>query len=111
MAAQDAERFVSEPMAPEPGSGSASAAARGEPALPERFTWRGTAYRVAAVLEKWKTTGPCHSGSREQYVRRHWYHVRTEPPAVMTVYCDRQARDRRRPKARWWVYTATTDAS
>jgi hypothetical protein len=23
----------------------------------------------------------------------------------MTIYCDRQAKDRKRPKARWWVYT------
>jgi len=39
------------------------------------------------------------------YLRRHWYRILTEPPAVMTIYCDRQAKDRRHPKARWWVYT------
>ena len=107
MSTDNAERFVSEPMVPEPGSGSASMAARGEPGLPDRFTWRGIEYRVAGVIEQWKTTGPCRSGSPEQYVRRHWWRVRTEPPAVMTVYCDRQARARKRPRARWWVYSAS----
>ena len=107
MSADHPERFISEAMTPVPSTGRASAAARGEPALPERFTWRGTEYRVAGVIEQWKTTGPCRSGSPEQYVRRHWYRVRTEPPAVMTVYCDRQARDRKRPRARWWVYSAS----
>ncbi len=39
------------------------------------------------------------------YLRRHWYKVLTDPPAIMTICCDRQAKNRKRPKARWWVYT------
>ena len=42
-------------------------------------------------------------------MRRHWYRIRTEPGGEMTVYCDRQARQRSRPKARWWVYTVRAD--
>ncbi len=99
------ETLISEEVIPVPGSGLASTAARGEPALPSRFTWRGAEYRVTAVLHAWKTTGPCSHGSGELYVRRHWYTVSVEPPGVMTLYFDRQARQSRRPKARWWLYT------
>lgn len=97
--------FVSEEIVPAPGSGLASTAARGEPAVPARFTWRGTEYRLTAILQAWKTTGPCSHGSGERYVRRHWYTVKADPAAVMTLYFDRQARQKRRPKARWWLYS------
>src|SRR5664280_2222414 len=96
------EKFVSEAIEPVAGTFDTAAMARGAPGLPQRFAWRGVEYRVVELLESWKSTGPCHHGADEQYVRRHWYRVRTEPAATMTIYCDRQARDRRRPKARWW---------
>jgi len=103
------EEFVCEAMTPVAGTGDAAAMARGEPGLPGRFVWRGEEYRIIAVIESWKTSGVCHSTSRqrvtEKYLRRHWYKVITDPPAVLTVYCDRQAKDRKHPKARWWVYT------
>ncbi|MBN2582590.1 MAG: cytoplasmic protein [Planctomycetes bacterium] len=101
----EGEQFVSEEIQPAAGSFAAAAMARGQPGLPEQFSWRGTEYRVVELLRQWKTTGPCHSGSDELYVRRHWFHVRVEPAAEMTLYCDRQARNTRRPKARWWLYT------
>ena len=103
------EAFVSEELKPVAGTAMASMAARGQPGLPQRFHWRKREYRVMAVLEEWKTTGPCTSGSDEQYVRRHWYRISTEPHALMTVYCDRQAKDRRNPKSRWFVYSATEE--
>jgi phosphoribosylglycinamide formyltransferase-1 len=103
------ETLISEEVVPVPGSGLVSTATRGEPALPSRFTWRGTEYRITAVLNAWKTTGPCSHGSGELYVRRHWYTVSVEPPCVMTLYFDRQARQTRRPKARWWLYTISTE--
>jgi hypothetical protein len=99
------EEFVGEPMIPAPGTGHAPAMARGEPGLPTRFTWRGREYRITGVIRQWKSSGPCRSGGGEIYLRRHWHRVLTDPPAVMTVYCDRQAKDRKHPKARWWVYT------
>jgi hypothetical protein len=105
MSESKATRFVSEPMTPVAGTSDPAAMARGEPGLPQRFSWRGREYRVVEVVRTWKTTGPCVSGADEQYVRRHWYAIRTEPPMTMTVYCDRQPKDRKRPKARWWVYT------
>jgi hypothetical protein len=101
------EQFVSEEMKPVAGTAMASLAARGRPGLPQRFLWRGREYRVVAIMEEWKTTGRCDHGADELYVRRHWFRIATEPQAVMTVYCDRQAKDRRHPKSRWWIYSAT----
>jgi len=99
------EEFVSEPITPVRGSSAASAMARGEPGLPRRFTWRDTEYRVTGVVRSWKTSGPCRNGSREVYLRRHWHRVVTDPPAVMTLYCERTPFDVRRPKGRWYLYT------
>ncbi|MCJ7544915.1 MAG: DUF6504 family protein [Phycisphaerae bacterium] len=92
-------------MTPASGTGDVAGMARGEPGLPASFTWRGRKYRVAGVIRKWKSSGPCRSGGGEMYLRRHWWKILTDPPMVMTVYCDRQAKDRRHAKARWWVYT------
>jgi hypothetical protein len=97
--------FIGEELHPVAGEGDALAMSRGEPGLPRRFLWRGREYRVIGVIETWKTSGPCRNGSGEMYLRKHWYRIRVEPVAVLTVYCDRQARDRERPKARWWVFS------
>jgi phosphoribosylglycinamide formyltransferase-1 len=106
------EQFVSEPIQPVAGTGRASSAAIGEPGLPGRFVWRDRTYRVVGVLKKWKRSGPCRHGSGEMYLRRHYYRIRTDPAMVMTLYCERQARNRSKPKARWFVYTvAEVDAS
>ena len=111
-------RFVGEPMTPAAGSSDARAMGRGEPGLPARFIWRNRRYRTTALLEKWKTSGPCRTGCGEMYLRRHWYRIAAEPdepyehapaPLVLTVYCDRQACRGQNPKARWWVYSASTD--
>jgi phosphoribosylglycinamide formyltransferase-1 len=97
--------FVCEELIPVAGSADAAMMSRGEPGLPRRFTWRGEAYEVVGVIETWKTQGPCRHGSGEMYLRRHWYRIQVRPHHIMTVYCDRQAKDRRKPKSRWWVYT------
>jgi phosphoribosylglycinamide formyltransferase-1 len=105
MPTDDREEFVSEELKPMAGTADTAAMSRGEAGLPGRFTWRGREYRVAGVIRKWKSSGPCRSGGGERYLRRHWYRVLTEPPAIMTVYYERQARLPKRPKARWWIYT------
>jgi phosphoribosylglycinamide formyltransferase-1 len=97
--------FVCEELIPVTGSGDAAMMSHGEPGLPGRFTWRGVAYEVVGVIETWKTQGPCRHGSGEMYLRRHWYRIQVRPHRIMTVYCDRQAKNRRKPKSRWWVYT------
>jgi hypothetical protein len=101
------EEFVCEEIAPAAGTFDTAGMSRGEPGLPGRFTWRGREYRVVGVVRQWKTSGPCRDGSPELYLRRHWYQIVTEPRATMTVYCDRQAKDRKKPKRRWWVYTVS----
>lgn len=104
MMSDNSKEFICEPMIPLAGFDTA-AMSRGEPGLPQRFTWREQEYRVKGVLRKWKTSGPCRNGSGEVYLRRHWFEIVTDPPATMIVYFDRQAKDRNRPKARWWVYS------
>jgi len=103
------EEFVSEPIEPVAGAFETAAMTRGEPALPGRFKWRGRQYSTAEVLETWKQTGPCRSGGGEQYLRKHWYKIRTGEGPVMTMYFERQARSKSRSKARWWLY-AVEDA-
>ena len=98
------EQFVSEPIRPVPGTFDLRAMGRGEPGLPERFFWRDREYAVADVLKAWKTRSP-EGGTGRLYLRRHWYLVMTQTGERMTLYCERQARDRRHPKSRWWLYT------
>jgi hypothetical protein len=71
----------------------------GEPGLPARFLWRATEHEAAMVLEKWKTTGACHHGGGERYVRRHWFVVEATDGTRMEIYFDRQPRS----KQRWWL--------
>ncbi len=101
------EQFISERILPVPGTASTAGMSRGEPGLPAEFTWRDRRYRVLDILQAWKTSGPCRSGADEVYLRRHWYRIRTDPAAVMTLYFQRQAGQPRRPKARWWIYSIT----
>jgi hypothetical protein len=77
--------------------------AAGEPGLPGRFLWRGKEHEVATVLRKWKESGPCHHGSGEMYLRKHWYEIITVAGERMTIYFERQSRGK--AKARWWLYT------
>ena len=100
----DHEQFVSEAVVPAAGSFNVSAMARGEPGLPREFTWRGTRYVVAEVLSTWKSST---ADRGEMYLRRHWFRVRTTTGGQMTLYCERQAKNARRPKARWWLYTTS----
>jgi len=102
-----ADQLIGESIEPVPGPWDVAAMARGEPGLPGRFRWRGREYRVREVLRRWKTTGPCRSGSPEQYVRRHWFRVRTGDGVEMTLYFERQPRSPRRRSRRWWVHAVS----
>ncbi len=102
--------FVGDRIVPARGSGNAKMAAAGEPGLPARFTWRDEPVEVVGLIGKWKTDGACRHGSGERYVRRHWYRILTGDGREMTIYCDRQARDRSRPQVRWFLFTIDRDA-
>lgn len=127
------EEFICEQLRPRAGTGSAVMASHREPGLPTHFIWRDETYEVVGLIEAWKTDSPCRHGGGEMYLRRHWYRIRVRrqgpcraddqaalgpvdqartPEAcggshrIVTIYCDRQAKSGRKPKSRWWVYTA-----
>lgn len=102
--AQSGEVRVEELIKPERASMDVRGMSRAEPGLPAQFTWRGERYTVAAVLKRWKETGPCWSGSGEQYVRKHWFLIRTTEGLRMTLYFERQARSSD-PRERWWLHS------
>ena len=102
------EQFVSEPIEPVKGTADTARMARGEPGLPRRFTWRGEEYTVDEVLDTWKETSPCRHGSRELYVRKHWFRITTTGGHEMRIYFERQPRSGRETKRRWWLYTLST---
>ena len=81
---------------------AAAAMARGEPGLPKAFTWRGRRFEVVRVIATWKSST---ADRGEKYLRRHWFDVLAATGERLTLYCERQAHNRRRPKARWWLYT------
>ncbi len=99
------EQLIAEAITPVPGTMDTGGMARGEPGLPMRFTWRGKEYAVAEVLRRWKETGPCHHGSGERYVRKHWFELRTGDGCVMKLYFERQPRSAREKHKRWWLHT------
>jgi len=101
------DQFICEPIDPVAGSAKIGSVSVGEPGLPGGFHWRGREYRVVGVLRKWKSSGPCRHGSGERYLRRHWYRVRTADGSEMTLYFDRQAKDRKHPRRRWFIYTVS----
>lgn len=107
--AQPPDEFISEPITPTPGSFDAAAMSRGEPGLPRQFTWRGAQYTVAAILRAWKSSAR-EGGVGELYLRRHWYTIQTTDGHRMTLYCERQTKNPKKPKARWWLYTVERSA-
>ncbi len=101
-----AERFISEPIRPVAGSVDFSQTPVGEPPLPRRFVWRGVEYEVDEIVDSWKESGrDLTHGSNEQYVRKHWFHVRTTSGHEMKLYFERQAKSKAQRKKRWWLYT------
>ena len=102
------EEFISESIQPVPGSADSAGMAKGEPGFPRKFLWRDTEYTLDEILETWKQSGPCKSGSGEMYLRKHWFRIRTTTGVQMTIYFDRQPRSKRQNNTRWWLYTLTS---
>lgn len=101
------DTFVSQPITPVREHLAAGGSAPGEPAFPSVFRWQGTEHRVETILRKWKDTAPCRNGSREQYVNKHWFRIRTAQGLEMTVYFERRARPGSNARCRWWLYTVS----
>lgn len=100
-----ASQFISEMIVPDPTSLDPRAMARGVPALPQQFTWRKRRYRVKAVVITWKDYGDCRHGSGERYLRKHWFHIRTDDGTEMKLYFLRQPGAGRSARARWWIHS------
>ncbi len=103
------DEFVSEPVQPAGESFDAAAMARGEPGLPASFQWRDETYEVVSVVRQWKATAA--EGGRpggEVYLRRHYYEIKMSDGSTWTVYIVRQTPKSGSPKARWFLYTITS---
>ena len=98
-----AEQFISAAIKPIVGTFDAARMSTGEPGLPRQFRWRSQTIQIAQVLKTWRETGPCHHGSGESYVRKHWFEVLTDGGDRMKIYFERQPRSRR-INSRWWLF-------
>ena len=104
------EEFISEGIQPVPGSFDTSRMAAGEPGIPHQFRWRSRLFAVSKVLRTWRETGPCHHGSGEAYVRKHWFDVQTESGEKLKIYFERQAKTGS-SKRRWWLFSMERSGS
>ena len=99
-----AEEFISETIEPVVETIDAARMSAGGPGLPRQFRWRSQTIQIARVVSTWRETGPCHHGSGERYVRKHWFEVLTDSGETMKIYFERQPRSRR-GRNRWWLFT------
>lgn len=77
----------------------------GEPILPSRFRWRGAEYRIADILRTWKEYSPGTRQMPDRYLRKHWFHVRTDDGSEMKIYFERSIRSKGTERSRWWLFT------
>jgi hypothetical protein len=102
-----AEEFISASIQPVGETFDTARMSAGGPGLPRQFRWKSQTIHIEKVLKTWKDTGPCHHGSGEAYVRKHWFEVLTDAGDTMKIYFERQPRSRK-GKNRWWLYTIYT---
>jgi len=98
------DEFVSAAIQPVAGTIDAALMSTGQPGLPRQFRWGSQTIQIARVLKTWRETGPCHHGSGERYVRKHWFEVLTDSGDTMQIYFEQQPRSRGN-KRRWWLFT------
>ncbi len=98
------EQFISEAIEPVAATIDTARMGTGAPGLPQEFRWRTQTIRIARVLEAWRETGPCHHGSGEAYVRKHWFKVLTDAGERMKIYFERQPRSRGEKRG-WRLFT------
>jgi len=99
------EEFIGEPIQPDASSFDARRLVGGAPDVPRKFRWRQTDFELAEVLERWKETGRAREGGSRQYLRKHWFRIRTTSLDEMKIYFERTARSSRMRKTRWWLYS------
>ena len=100
------DRFISEAIKPVAATCDTSRMALGEPGLPGKFLWHDRTVRVGALRRAWRDTGPCHHGSGEMYLRKHWFEIDTGAGEIMKIYFQRQpGRGSKAGTGRWWLYS------
>jgi len=104
------EEFISEAIKPVTATFDTNRMKAGEPGLPREFVWRGQKFRVKDVVRSWRKTGPCIHGSKEMYVRRHFYEIVTDSGEKMKIYFDRQPLKGRVKAARWWLFSISVNS-
>ncbi len=105
------EELISEPITPFEGSFNTSAMGRGEPGLPQGFTWRDESFEIVETISSWKQSSR-EGGAGDLYLRRHYYRLRLKDSkprgrddVVWTVYFIRQTPKTGNAKQRWFLYT------
>lgn len=96
-----------------------------KPGCPDRFVWRGEAYRVIEVLNEWHDYGrrgrmarnmrPEHTVTASRRgswgVGRDYYRVHTDTGQVFDLYYDRAPKKAGDRKGAWFLYREMTDAT
>jgi hypothetical protein len=100
------EHFVSELIKPATDAIDTRGMGEGSPGLPMVFSWRGQEYHVSEILSQWKETRPEKHTTGEKYLRKHWFHVRTDEGWEMKIYFQRKPSSAKTSLKRWWLYTA-----
>ena len=100
------EELISEPIQPDAGTFDTAAMARGQPGLPDGFTWRDQHYRIEQLLDSWKQSeSSTHRPGGERYYRKHFFRILTDTGERMTLYALRHVKQGESAKRRWWLYT------
>jgi hypothetical protein len=93
------------------------------PGPPDRFTWDGRTYEIAAVSEEWhdyRRRGRMAQNMRETHLRtarrqgswgvgRDYYRVRTTSGERFELYYDRAPRGADHPEGGWFLYRQLLD--
>lgn len=112
MTATETERFIGADLIPVTATSDTLRMAAGEPGLPREFRWGTETVTIVDVRRSWHDTGPCDHGSRERYVRKHWYEVETAEHGVLKIYFDRQPPRRGHAKgSRWRLFSIVAPAT
>jgi len=101
--------LISEPITPHAGTFDTKRMGRGEPGLPNGFTWRGESVDVVEELGGWKQSSREGGGAGDLYLRRHYYKLRMSDGSIWTVYFVRQSPRTGDPKIRWFLYAVDTE--
>ncbi|MBN1458489.1 MAG: cytoplasmic protein [Armatimonadetes bacterium] len=102
------ERFIGEPIVPQPGSFDASMMARGGPGIPRHFAWRGKTHEVLGLIDTWTSREPGKGMDKGYtYIRKHFYRVKTTTGEIMTLEFDRKPQGSR-GRRRWSLFSLET---